>query len=118
MLRRLVLAATFVLAGCGPHLPPGPNYPADRTDYWAAIGRCEQPGNGWAGVRWDHPGPAYQGGLGFAASTWAAFRLEGMPANAGSATPEEQMVVADVLYDRYGGSPWGCWRTLGYPTRP
>ena len=79
-----------------------------RHDLWVRIGRCEQPGSGYKGVYWSHPGPRYQGGLGFYSGTWAAFKEPGMPANAGQATWRQQMWVANKLYARYGTSPWGC----------
>ena len=75
---------------------------------WLRIGRCEQPGSGYGGVNWSHRGPTYQGGLGFWYGTWAAFKVKGMPANAGDATWRQQMWVANRLYARYGVSPWGC----------
>jgi hypothetical protein len=79
-----------------------------RHDLWVRIGRCEQPGRGYKGINWGHRGPAYQGGLGFAASTWAGFRLSFMARNAGDASWRHQMWVANRLYARYGTSPWGC----------
>lgn len=79
-----------------------------RHDLWVRIGRCEQPGRGYKGVYWSHPGPRYQGGLGFYSGTWAAFREPHMPTNAGRATWRQQMWVANKLYARYGTSPWGC----------
>jgi len=77
-------------------------------DLWIRIGRCEQPGSGYKGIYWSHPGPRYQGGLGFYSGTWAAFKEPHMPANAGRATWRQQMWVANKLYARYGTSPWGC----------
>lgn len=79
-----------------------------RHDLWVRIGRCEQPGRGYKGINWSHPGPRYQGGLGFYSGTWAAFKEPHMPANAGQATWRQQMWVANKLYARYGTSPWGC----------
>jgi len=111
----LVALGITLLAGCGgPNTPPGPGYPADRAEYWAAMGRCEQPGDGWGGVRWDEHGPTYQGGLGFWHGTWDNWRPEDYPDNAGDATPEQQMIVADRVYDDVGASAWGCSRTVGY----
>lgn len=77
-------------------------------DLWIRIGRCEQPGRGYKGIYWSHPGPTYQGGLGFYHGTWDAFKVKGMPDNAGDATWRQQMWVANRLYARYGTSPWGC----------
>lgn len=79
-----------------------------RHDLWVRIGRCEQPGRGYMGVNWSHGGPTYQGGLGFWYGTWDAFKVKGMPDNAGDATWRQQMWVANRLYARYGTSPWGC----------
>lgn len=75
---------------------------------WITIGRCEQPGKGRWGIWWSMNGPKYSGGLGFANSTWSAFRLRGYPARAGDASWFQQMRVAERLHDRYGFSPWGC----------
>lgn len=86
--------------------PPPSGHPSD--EHWFAIGRCEQPGNGHAGVQWDTHSSTYEGGLGFALSTWAQFRHADMPASAGDATWQQQIVVANDLWDRYGASPWGC----------
>jgi hypothetical protein len=79
-----------------------------RHAMWVRIGKCEQPGRGYKGVNWSHHGPAYQGGLGFAASTWQGFKDRSMPKNAGDASWRQQMQVANKLYARYGTSPWGC----------
>lgn len=59
------------------------------------------------------PGPTYQGGLGFYHATWDHWRPEDYPENAGDATPEQQMVVADAVYDEVGARAWGCSRTVG-----
>jgi len=74
---------------------------------WIRVGRCEQPGRGYMGVRWSHPGPKYEGGLGFFASSWDAYRPSYYPSNAGNATWQQQMVVASRLWDRAGWG-WGC----------
>lgn len=108
------LAAIPVSAFAGPISPETPEshiakkrLPA-RHDLWIRIGRCEQPGRGYKGIYWSHPGPTYQGGLGFYHGTWDAFKVKGMPDNAGDATWRQQMWVANRLYARYGTSPWGC----------
>lgn len=77
-------------------------------DLWIRIGLCEQPGKGYRGIYWSHPGPTYQGGLGFWYGTWDSFKSPGMPANAGDATWRQQMKVANKLLRLYGTSPWGC----------
>lgn len=80
-------------------------------DLWLAVGRCEQPGREYGGVRWSHPGSGgdggYQGGLGFWHRSWDAFKPKGYPANAGDATWRQQMIVAQRLYDAVGWG-WGC----------
>jgi hypothetical protein len=78
-------------------------------DLWLAIGRCEQPGAGYGGVNWTHPGPTYQGGLGFYYATWDGWKPAGYPADAGSATWRQQMIVAQRVANDVGYSAWGCY---------
>ena len=85
---------------------PRPPLPANH-DLWLKVGRCEQPGKGYGGIRWNHPGPRYQGGLGFYYRSWDAYKPKGYPANAGDATWRQQMVVANRLWKRAGWG-WGC----------
>jgi hypothetical protein len=75
---------------------------------WIRIGRCEQPGSGAWGIRWNHPGPRYQGGLGFFSGTWDSFKPRGYPADAGQATWRQQMNVANRVARAVGFSAWGC----------
>ena len=75
---------------------------------WIRIGRCEQPGRGAWGIRWNHPGPRYQGGLGFYSGTWDGFKPRGYPDNAGQATWRQQMNVANRVARSVGFSAWGC----------
>jgi hypothetical protein len=77
-------------------------------DLWVRIGRCEQPGSGYKGIRWSHTGPTYQGGLGFWYGTWSGYKYPNMPSNAGYASWRQQMKVANRLLAMYGTSPWGC----------
>jgi hypothetical protein len=76
---------------------------------WVKMGRCEQPGKGAWGVRWSHPGPTYQGGLGFYHATWDGYKPRGFPNNAGQATWRQQMWVANIVARRVGYSAWSCW---------
>lgn len=88
----------------------------DDIETWLAIGRCEQPGNGWGGVRWDHPGPRWGGGLGIYmenGGTWAAFGGREYAPTPGQATPMQQIQVARNVRARYGYGAWGCGRKLG-----
>lgn len=85
-------------------------------DYWDRMASCETGGN------WAMTGSRYSGGVGFANSTWAAFGgLEFAP-NAGQATREQQIVVANrVAVLGYGGvrpagyGAWGCTARVGRP---
>lgn len=78
-------------------------------DTWVRIGRCEQPGSGYAGINWSHPGPTYQGGLGIWHGNWSSLKPKGFPSSAGQATWRQQMLVANRLAARYGFSAWGCY---------
>lgn len=77
---------------------------------WIKIGRCEQPGPGYRGIYWSHPGPTYQGGLGFYHGTWDAYKPKGYPADAGQATWRQQMRVANRVAAAVGFTAWGCYR--------
>lgn len=72
------------------------------------IGRCEQPGSGEHGIKWTVTGPTYEGGLGFWHGTWDGWRPKHYPGNAGWATPQQQVLVADAVRDSVGISAWGC----------
>lgn len=99
-------AAAIVLAIAAVPAIAAPKPPANH-DLWVKVGKCEQPGDGYKGVNWSHHGPAYQGGLGFAASSWDAYKPKGYPDNAGDATWRQQMIVANRLWARAGWG-WGC----------
>jgi membrane protein involved in colicin uptake len=71
---------------------------------WDAIARCETGGN------WRMQGSRFSGGLGFANTTWTGFGGREFAPNAGMASREQQIVVAERVYDRYGLSGWGCRR--------
>lgn len=75
---------------------------------WDKIAECETGGN------WRAYGPTYQGGLGIFYQTWTNFGGRDFAGNAGSATREEQIIVAERIRKRYGFSAWGCGRQLGY----
>lgn len=85
-----------------PAPPPPPPPPASAN--WDAIARCETGGN------WSMRGSRYSGGLGFANTTWDGFGGREFAWNAGAATREQQIVVAERVYDRFGLSGWGCRR--------
>ncbi len=69
---------------------------------WDGIARCETGGN------WQMRGSTFSGGLGFANSTWSGFGGRQFAPNAGMASREQQIVVAERVYARYGLSGWGC----------
>jgi hypothetical protein len=75
---------------------------------WEAIARCETGGN------WSMQGPQFSGGLGIYNGTWSAFGGQQFGANAGLATREQQIVVAERIRARYGFGAWGCGQKLGY----
>ncbi len=81
---------------------PAPT-PARTTGVnWDGIASCETGGN------WSMQGSRYSGGLGFANTTWSSFGGGQFAPNAGQATREQQIVVAERVYARYGLSGWGC----------
>jgi len=80
---------------------------AERDSLWDAIAACETQGN------WSMRGSTYSGGVGFANSAWTGFGgLEFAP-NAGMATREQQIVVAERIRANVGLKAWGCARRLG-----
>lgn len=108
----VVLGYSLVgMTSCATNRAYGAESRPANHDLWVKVGRCEQPGSGYQGVRWSHRGSGvdggYQGGLGFAASSWDAYKPKGYPANAGDATWRQQMVVANRLWARAGWG-WGC----------
>ncbi|MGZ4675053.1 MAG: transglycosylase family protein [Acidimicrobiia bacterium] len=71
---------------------------------WDGIAQCETAGN------WSMRGATFSGGLGFYNGTWSSFGGRQFAPNAGMATREQQIVVAERVYARYGLSGWGCRR--------
>ncbi len=69
---------------------------------WDGIARCETGGN------WSMRGSRYSGGLGFYNGTWSSFGGREFASNAGLATREQQIVVAERVFARHGLSGWGC----------
>ena len=98
------------------------NRPVSRglisDDLILRIGRCEQPGRGWAGIAWDHHG-TYSGGLGLLNVNWRiAARALGLPLDAALATPAQQMAGFRYHAAHHGLNGWSCWtrwhRAWGY----
>ena len=78
-----------------------------RDSIWDRIAACETQGN------WSMRGPSFSGGVGFANSTWSSFGGTEFAANAGDATREQQIVVAERVRARVGMGAWGCAKRLG-----
>ena len=94
--------------------PPNPTKAdvAKRVPDWQGfvrLGRCEQPGPSryGDGVRWDHPGPTWGGGVGLYTRTWQA---AGSPYRVFSGDKWETILVSDAVRDRFGITAWGAWR--------
>lgn len=110
----LVAASIAGPATAAPQFPARPTWQdvKARVADWQTfirIAKCEQPGRGAYGVKWaTPPGWRFQGGLGFAASTWDGWRPRHYPSDAGLATPQMQILVADAVRDSVGLSAWGC----------
>ena len=69
---------------------------------WDSIAQCETGGN------WQMQGPRYSGGVGFYNGTWDGFGGREFASNAGLASREEQIIVAERVHDEHGLSGWGC----------
>jgi hypothetical protein len=69
---------------------------------WDGIAQCETASN------WHMQGAKFSGGLGFYNGTWSSFGGGQFAPNAGMASREQQIVVAERVYARYGLSGWGC----------
>lgn len=94
--------------------PPNPTKAdvAKRVPDWQGfvrLGRCEQPGPSkyGDGVRWDHQGPTWGGGVGLFRGTWLA---AGSPYPVFSGDKWETILVSDAVRDRFGITAWGAWR--------
>lgn len=82
---------------------------AQKTEHdpiWDRIAACETQGN------WSMQGSAFSGGLGFANSSWSAFGGHEFAPNAGQATREQQIIVAERIRSSVGLGAWGCAKRL------
>lgn len=78
------------------------------VERWFRLGRCEQPSSsGVGGVDFTNDGPAFVGGLGFAASTYAAYKPKAYPWPP-KATPWQIIIVAERVKADVGITAWGC----------
>lgn len=74
-----------------------------RSAYWDRIAKCESTNN------WHiNTGNGYYGGLQFLTSTWLAYGGDDFAPRADKASREEQITVANRVYDQDGGSQWEC----------
>jgi hypothetical protein len=74
---------------------------------WDRLAQCETGGN------WSMRGARYSGGLGFYNGTWDAFGGREFAPNAGMATREQQITVAERVRAQYGYTGWGCAPRVG-----
>ena len=84
---------------------------AERDSVWDRIAACETGGN------WAMQGSSFSGGVGFANTTWNAFGGQQLASNAGLATREQQIVVAERVRAYGGYTGWGCAYTIGLLSR-
>lgn len=85
-----------------PHVPYG---------VWDRLAACETGGDWQWGSQFIDP--SYQGGIGFATSTWLAYRLPGYPPVAWQATRDQQIAVGRRVLAAVGPGAWGCAGTAG-----
>ncbi len=91
-----------------PSVAPTPKiigYGTKADPHWDELAECE------SGGRWDtidaNP-DGYDGGLGIYWKNWNAFGGQEFASRAGYATREQQIIVGQRIYDKYGWDPWGC----------
>ena len=116
----LVLNKCAIAPDAGWGSPKAPQQPtmADvrkaATPYEMAVlrktARCEQPGGGMWGVRWDTPGHwRFVGGYGMYRGTYAyGAQVAGVRRFPPAATPAEQSFVALAVARKWGWSAWDC----------
>ena len=80
---------------------------ARRDSVWDAIAACETQGN------WSMSGPSFSGGVGFSNAAWDSFGGREFAPNAGMATREQQIVVAERIRAAAGYGAWGCAKRVG-----
>ncbi|MEI8002673.1 MAG: transglycosylase family protein, partial [Actinomycetes bacterium] len=83
-------------------------YGTKADPMWDKIAQCESRGN------WSVVDSEYSGGLGIFNGTWDAWGGRDFATNAGLATREEQIIVAERIRASVGLSGWGCAHILGY----
>jgi Transglycosylase-like domain len=62
-------------------------------------------------------GSSFSGGVGFSNAAWDEWGGRQFAPNAGQATREQQIVVAERIRASVGLGAWGCAKTLGLTRR-
>lgn len=83
-----------------------PPTPSDGSP-WDGIAQCETGGD------WSMQGSKYSGGLGFYNGTWDSYGGQEFATNAGLATREQQIIVAERVLADVGITAWGCHSYYG-----
>ncbi len=109
-----VLASSVIAAAASRLVDERAAWEKDRA-YAALISTAGRTGVDWDGIaycetkaNWSMRGHNYSGGVGFFNGTWKRFGGLEFATNAGSASREEQIVVAERVHDAFGLSGWGC----------
>jgi hypothetical protein len=78
-----------------------------RDSIWDRIAACETQGD------WSMRGPSFSGGVGFSNAAWNSWGGSEFAPNAGQATREQQVIVAERIRASVGLGAWGCAKKLG-----
>jgi hypothetical protein len=83
----------------------GNAYARPSHEHWMAMHECEQPEvtGGWTAQD-----SSYGGGEGIANSTWRAFGGTEFAPLPSQATPDQQIEIANRIYETLGPGAWGC----------
>jgi Transglycosylase-like domain len=84
---------------------------ATRESIWDRIAACETQGD------WSMRGPAFSGGVGFSNAAWDDWGGREFAPNAGQATREQQIIVAERIRSSVGFEAWGCAKRFGLTGR-
>jgi hypothetical protein len=84
---------------------------AARESVWDRIAACETQGD------WSMRGSTFSGGVGFSNAAWDDWGGREFAPNAGQATREQQIIVAERIRASVGFGAWGCAKRLGLTGR-
>jgi len=84
---------------------------SSRDSMWDRIAACETQGN------WAMRGSSFSGGVGFSNAAWSRWGGSEFAPNAGQATREQQIIVAERIRASVGLGAWGCAKKLGLTGR-